>query len=77
MSLYITLLITGVGSFAALFHPFYGLLAYVTFALLKPDILWSYNVPVGNYSRIIAVSMLLGTTLILGYWALKALGGLA
>jgi len=30
-----------------------------------------------GFVRSYAVSMLLGTTVILGYWALKALGGLA
>lgn len=67
MGFYITLLITGAGSLAALLNPFYGLLAYVIFALIKPDSLWSYNVPAGNYSRILGVCMLLG-------WMIRGFG---
>ena len=60
MSFYLTLLMTFGGSFAALFNPYYGLLAYVAFAILKPDALWWYNVPQWNYSRVLAICMLIG-----------------
>ena len=37
------------------FRPFVGLLIYFCFAILKPDALWSWSVPPGNYSRTIAI----------------------
>jgi probable O-glycosylation ligase (exosortase A-associated) len=55
------------GSVAALINPFYGLLIYVCFAIIKPDFLWSFSVPVGNYSRIIAIALL-------GGWAIAGFG---
>ena len=48
------------GSVAAVFNPFIGLLIYVCFAITRPEVLWGYSVPVGNYSRIIALSLLIG-----------------
>ncbi|MEX2187362.1 MAG: O-antigen ligase family protein [Pirellulales bacterium] len=55
------------GSLAAVVNPFYGLLIYVCFAIIKPDYLWHYSVPVGNYSRIIAIALLVG-------WAIAGFG---
>ncbi len=56
------------GAVAALINPFYGLLAYVCFALLRPESLWFWAVPPGqNFSRILAVAMLLG-------WAARGFG---
>lgn len=55
------------GSLAALVNPFYGLLIYVCFAIIKPESLWHWSVPVGNYSRIIAIALLAG-------WAIAGFG---
>lgn len=55
------------GSLAALINPFYGLLIYVCFAIIKPEALWHWSVPAGNYSRIIAIALLAG-------WALAGFG---
>lgn len=55
------------GAAVALFNPFYGLLAYVCFAIIKPESLWFWSVQPGNYSRIIAIAMLIG-------WAAKGFG---
>jgi probable O-glycosylation ligase (exosortase A-associated) len=55
------------GAFAALFDPYIGLLIYICFAILKPESLWSWSVPAGNYSRIIAIALLVG-------WALHGFG---
>jgi O-antigen ligase len=48
------------GSAVALVNPFVGLLIYCSFAIIKPDALWPWSVPVGNYSRIIAICLLIG-----------------
>jgi len=62
-----TYLLTYGGAFTSLFNPFVGLLIYVCFAILRPEHLWSYSVPAGNYSRIVAIGLLLG-------WAGKGFG---
>jgi O-antigen ligase len=48
------------GALIAPFNPFYGFLIYVAFANLKPDALWFYSLPQGNYSRTIAIAFLAG-----------------
>lgn len=55
--------VTLFGSLAALLNPFYGFLAYVCMAVLKPEHLWFYNVPQNNYSRVIGIAMLVGWVL--------------
>ena len=55
------------GAVAALFRPWYGLLIYVCFAIIRPEALWFWSVPPGNYSRVIAVALLAG-------WALHGFG---
>lgn len=55
------------GSAIALFNPFIGLLIYVCFALVRPQSLWHWSVPAGNYSRTIALALLAG-------WALHGFG---
>jgi O-antigen ligase len=55
------------GAFASFFRPYYGLLIYVCFAILKPPALWPWAVPPGNYSRVIAVAFLIG-------WAMNGFG---
>ena len=62
-----TYVMTYGGAIAALLHPFYGLLVYVSFSILRPETLWFWSVPPGNYSRIVAVAMLLG-------WAIRGCG---
>src|SRR5256885_14622740 len=55
------------GGAAALRYPYVGLLAYVCFAILRPEYLWEYSLPEGNYSRILGIAMLIG-------WALQGFG---
>src|SRR6266568_9246984 len=65
--LIITYLLTNGGAAFALFNPFVGLLVYVAFAILRPESLWHWSVPEGNYSRIVAIALLIG-------WVLKGFG---
>jgi len=60
MGLIFTFGVTFGGSLLALWRPFYGLLAYICFALIKPDALWWWSVPTWNYSRVIAIALLIG-----------------
>ena len=62
-----TLVLTYGGAVVSLFRPFYGLLIYICFAIIKPEALWFWSVPVGNYSRIIAIALLIG-------WAFSGFG---
>jgi putative inorganic carbon (hco3(-)) transporter len=62
-----TYLMTYGGAAASLFSPFVGLLIYVCFAIIRPEALWYWSVPAGNYSRVVAIGLLLG-------WALKGCG---
>jgi putative inorganic carbon (HCO3(-)) transporter len=62
-----TYLLTYGGAAASLFDPFVGLLIYVGFSILKPESLWHWSVPAGNYSRIVAIALLIG-------WALRGFG---
>jgi probable O-glycosylation ligase (exosortase A-associated) len=62
-----TYLLTYGGGLVAVFHPFVGLLIYICFAILRPESLWHWAVPPGNYSRIVAIALLAG-------WALKGFG---
>jgi probable O-glycosylation ligase (exosortase A-associated) len=62
-----TYLLTFGGGAAALFRPFIGLLVYVCFSILRPEALWPWAVPPGNYSKIVAIALLLG-------WAFKGFG---
>src|SRR6516165_4191565 len=55
------------GAAVSLFNPFVGLLIYVCFAIIKPESLWFWSVPAGNYSRIVAIGLLAG-------WMLKGFG---
>jgi probable O-glycosylation ligase (exosortase A-associated) len=62
-----TLLMTYCGAAVALFNPFIGLLVYVCFAIIRPDFMWPWAVPPGNYSRTIAIALMVG-------WVLKGFG---
>jgi probable O-glycosylation ligase (exosortase A-associated) len=66
-SLVFTYLLTYGGAALSLFRPWWGFLIYVCFAILKPDDLWYWAVPQGNYSRIVAIAFLTG-------WALHGFG---
>lgn len=55
------------GAAVALFNPWIGLLVYVCFAILRPESLWFWSVPAGNYSRIVAIALLIG-------WAVNGFG---
>jgi probable O-glycosylation ligase (exosortase A-associated) len=56
------------GAAISLFRPFYGLLIYVCFGIIRPEALWHWSVPQGgNYSRIIAAGLLIG-------WAINGFG---
>src|SRR5262245_55102645 len=57
------------GAVAGLFRPYVALLVYICFAIVKPESLWFWSVPVRPYSRIVAVSMLIGWALVgFGQW---------
>ncbi len=65
--LFVYLLAYG-GSALALWRPFYGLLVYMCFAVLRPDHLWGWALPKdGSFSKIIGVALLVG-------WALHGFG---
>jgi O-antigen ligase len=55
------------GAILGLVRPFYGLLAYISLAILKPDLLWPWSVDIGHYSRVVALALLAG-------WILHGLG---
>jgi probable O-glycosylation ligase (exosortase A-associated) len=55
------------GGAVSLFTPYVGLLIYVCFAIIRPEALWHWSVPDGNYSRIVAIGLLIG-------WVLNGLG---
>lgn len=55
------------GAAASLINPYLGLLIYVCFAIIKPESMWHWSVPEGNYSRIVAIGLLSG-------WAIHGFG---
>lgn len=55
-----TFALTYGGAAASLVSPFTGFLIYVAFGIIKPDALWFWAIPQGNYSRIVAIGFLLG-----------------
>lgn len=67
--LILTYLLCYGGAVTSLFKPWYGVLVYVCFAIIKPDALWHWSVPAGNYSRIVALALLVG-------WAANGFGKL-
>ncbi|MCA9035347.1 MAG: O-antigen ligase family protein [Planctomycetaceae bacterium] len=54
-----TWLLTVVGVSSSIVSPFYGFIAYVALAILKPDSLWEHSISGGRFSLIVAMSMLL------------------
>jgi hypothetical protein len=55
-----TFALTYGGAAASLVNPFTGFLVYVAFGIIKPDSLWFWAIPQGNYSRIVAIGFLVG-----------------
>jgi probable O-glycosylation ligase (exosortase A-associated) len=55
------------GAAVSLFNPYVGLLIYVCFAIIRPQHLWYWSVPEGNYSKIVAIALLIG-------WAIRGFG---
>ena len=56
------------GAIASFINPFYGLLVYVCFAIIRPEFLWYWSLSSGgNFSRIIAIALLMG-------WAVHGFG---
>lgn len=55
-----TIALTYGGAVMSLINPFYGLLIYICFAIVRPENMWSWSVQGGNYSRIVALAMLVG-----------------
>jgi O-antigen ligase len=51
------------GAVVSLVRPYTGFLIYVAFGIIKPDSLWEWAIPAGNYSRIVAIGFLLGWVL--------------
>jgi probable O-glycosylation ligase (exosortase A-associated) len=63
-----TFLLSYGGAVVSLIRPFHGLLIYICFAIVRPESIWFWALPPGgNYSRILAVGMLIG-------WALHGFG---
>lgn len=65
--LILTYLMTYGGALASLQKPFIGLLIYICFGIIRPESLWFWAVPPGNYSRIVALALLAG-------WAMNGFG---
>src|SRR5437870_1297376 len=55
-----TYVLTYGGAVAAVYDPFVGLMIYICFAIVKPESMWYWSVPAGNYSRIVAIALLAG-----------------
>ena len=52
------------GSLGSLYHPFWGVLLYYTFATLRPQYLWDWSLPQGvRWSLFAAGAVLLGCVL--------------
>lgn len=62
-----TYLLTFLGVTGCVITPFYGFLAYVALALLRPEFLWSHSVSGGRFSLIVALAMLVS-------WGLRGFG---
>ena len=55
-----TFLLTYGVAAASFVRPYVGLLVYVCFSIIKPDVIWSYSVPPGNYARTVFFGLFLG-----------------
>ena len=63
----LTFLMAYGGAAVALVKPFYGLLVYVAFAIVRPEFLFGGSVAPSNNSRVIGIAMLIG-------WAINGFG---
>jgi probable O-glycosylation ligase (exosortase A-associated) len=52
--------ITWFGAVLGIVRPFEGLLVYIVLSILRPASFWPSAVPPGNYSRIVAIAVLVG-----------------
>ena len=59
--------VTAFGMFGSIIRPFYGFVAYVALAMLRPASLWAHSVGEGRYSLMIALAMLTS-------WAIRGFG---
>ena len=58
------MVISTFGCAAALSEPFWGLLLYYTFSVLRPQYMWQWTLPINvRWSLIAAISVMLGVTL--------------
>lgn len=62
-----TWLLTALGVSGSVFRPYYGFLAYVALAILKPSFLWQHSVGGGRQSLMVAAAMLAS-------WAMRGCG---
>jgi probable O-glycosylation ligase (exosortase A-associated) len=62
-----TYVLTYGGVIASIYQPYLGVLIYVCFAIIRPESMWYWAVPQGNYSRVVAIGLLVG-------WALHGFG---
>ncbi|MFN9717226.1 MAG: O-antigen ligase family protein [Planctomycetota bacterium] len=62
-----TWLLTLLGVGTSFMNPYYGFLAYVALAILRPDFLWSSHISGGRFSLIVAGAMLLN-------WGIRCCG---
>src|SRR4051794_10438191 len=62
-----TYLLTYGGAVGSFFFPFLGLFVFFFFSIIKPESLWFWSVPAGNYSRVVGLALLMG-------WAIKGFG---
>jgi probable O-glycosylation ligase (exosortase A-associated) len=67
LGLVFTYVMTYGGAIASIINPLIGVLVYISFAILRPEELWRWSVPPGNYSLIIGIALLAG-------WVLKGFG---
>jgi probable O-glycosylation ligase (exosortase A-associated) len=58
-----TYVLTYGGAVVSLIDPYPGLLIYICFAVIRPESMWYWSVPGGNYSRVVAMALLAGWTL--------------
>jgi len=58
---------TAFGAFVSLFDPFYGLLVYVCFAIIRPDFMWRWTIGQTADNRF---SFIVGSALIFAGWCM-------
>jgi probable O-glycosylation ligase (exosortase A-associated) len=55
------IVVTAIGSFGVLVHPFYGVAVYTLFAVLRPQFMWDWALPAGvGWSRYVAIATIIG-----------------